>query len=147
MRVRFTLSDGREGVGTPYFGLGLVGLVSKLMGGSPKPRIQVATKQPYALGSELVDYETIDQIKDLLTLKCAKRDCKEPTRYAVRFVLGQGHGPGFTFSRGRTTTVCYDHINEFIDDSMKVYSSEWSVVRREFPIDGSREKNLGRIRV
>ena len=50
-----------------------------------------------------------------------------------------------------TSAIHHTHVitllNEFIDDSMKVYSSEWSVVRREFPIDGSREKNLGRIRV
>ena len=139
----FQLKDGREGVGSLYFGLGLAGLVTKLVGGSPKPRIQVVTRVPYTLKSEIVDKEVMDEIKDKLTLKCAEHDCKTPTRYAVKFTLWEAMG----CSRNRTTNVCYDHINEFIEDGMKVYGNKWNVFERKFPIEGSRYKELGRIRI
>ncbi len=139
----FVLSDGREGVGSPYFGLGLGGLITKLLGGSPKPKLDLSTRHPYVLRSEITDDRTINEIKDLLTLKCAGRDCRKATQYSVRFILCEGLG----FSRGRTTNVCFDHVNEFIDDGIKVYSSNWNVIKREFPIHGSRYEEIGRIRV
>ncbi|MDO8510795.1 MAG: hypothetical protein Q7S55_01375 [Nanoarchaeota archaeon] len=143
LATTFYLGDGRKGVGTPYFGIGLSGLVSKLLGESPKPKLKIRTKHPYALISEVVDNKTLDEIKDLLTLKCADRDCGKATPYAVRFILWEAMG----CSRGKGFNACSDHLNDLIDVGREMYSNEWRVLQREFPIQGSREKELGRIRL
>lgn len=139
----FSLNDGRKGVGTPYFGIGITGLVSKLLGDSPKPKLKIKTEHPYILRSEIVDDKTIDEIKDLLTLKCADRDCRKATPYGIRFILWEA----MDLSRGKNFNVCSDHLNDLIDEGMKRYSREWTVLQREFPIQGSRSKELGRIRL